>query len=459
MTTPVQPWAFRVRSPARANVIGEHVDYMGGLVMPCALGMYTAVGVDVVPRTTETPTDATETVWAFQLAGDQERVATYATSQITVETAKAAGGWLRYVLGAVAVALEAAKECSVPNHVRISFEIGGNVPLGAGLSSSASLTVAIITAVAHLAHSQWAIETVAKLAQSVEHRCCGVMCGIMDPFACAHGGCILLDCSTLKYNPLDLRGATHNLGVHLVIANSMVSHALGGAYNELRASLEAAEAKLQQHGTLSLHSTPQGDAPMRLVPYFTNMAYMGLPWEVVDAADASQIRACANADEELWRDYAAQHEGAIQSLSDVEKRRAEYVAREAVRTVAALRLISSGAAAAHGGSEISVALGQLLSKTHRGLADALNVSTQEIDFIQQRLTSPGPNGQPPVALGARLMGGGFGGCVLAFVPAPDLAAARDKVRAAVNPEFEARFGVASEVWAVDVEDHGARVLE
>lgn len=205
------------RAPARVNLIGEHTDYNDGFVMPAAIDLGTFVAVSQ-------RSDRRLAVHSMQF--DQ-------SCEINIDTAKPRGDWTDYV-GGVAVMLE-----------RAGFRIGGanlliasDVPLGAGLSSSAALEVAVALA---LAPEGIEPTTLAKLCQRAENEFVGVQCGIMDQFVACHaraGTLLMLDCRSLEYAYVRLPG-----GVKLVIANTMVRHDLAaGEYNKRRAECAKAAA-------------------------------------------------------------------------------------------------------------------------------------------------------------------------------------------------------------------------
>ncbi len=210
-------------APGRVNLIGEHTDYNEGYVMPAAIELGTFVAAS--PRT-----DRRLAVHSMQF--DE-------SCEIEIDAARPRGDWTDYVAG-VAVMLE-----------RAGFRIGGanlliasDVPLGAGLSSSAALEVAVAMALAPGPVEAPALierRTLAKLCQRAENEFVGVQCGIMDQFIACHaraGNLLMLDCRSLEYAYVRLPG-----GVKLVIANTMVRHDLAASeYNKRRAECAMAAA-------------------------------------------------------------------------------------------------------------------------------------------------------------------------------------------------------------------------
>jgi len=213
-------------SPGRVNLIGEHIDYNGGLVMPCALNL--------------------GTYGAIRKRGDKivKLVSGNFDSHVSFNLEKlvnnAQHGWGNYPKGVVAEILKAGHEIR-------GFEmyIMGSLPNGAGLSSSASINTLVAMALNSVFELNIPPVDRAILCQMAE-RFCGVSCGIMDPFACTMGKkdhAILLDCNTLKYSYAPL-----NLGdYHILIANTNYKRGLADSkYNERLAECEAALAELKK---------------------------------------------------------------------------------------------------------------------------------------------------------------------------------------------------------------------
>ncbi len=203
------------RAPGRVNLIGEHTDYNDGLVMPAAIEFATWVAV--------TPREDRRLI-VHSMNYDESGV-------FGLDGARHRGNWSDYVVG-VARTLERA---GIPMR-GANLLIRSDVPIGAGLSSSAALEVAVALA---LLPEPLDPTTVARLCQRAENEFVGVRCGIMDQFVACHaraGNAIMLDCRSLDYSFAPLPD-----GVKMVIANTMVRHSLaGGEYNKRRA--ECAEA-------------------------------------------------------------------------------------------------------------------------------------------------------------------------------------------------------------------------
>ncbi len=218
-------------SPGRVNLIGEHTDYNGGHVFPCAISLGTYA---LVHRRS----DGRARLFSMNLAG-QGIVEVDRLQDLHFEKRL---GWANYPLGVVRMLEEAG------HPVRQGFDLVfyGTLPPGAGLSSSASLEVLMGVILDDL--SGWGMDRIAlvKLAQKAENRFVGVNCGIMDQFAVGMGKkdcAILLDCSTLDYRYSKIRLE----GCSIVITNTNKAHSLNGSkYNERRSQCESALAQLQK---------------------------------------------------------------------------------------------------------------------------------------------------------------------------------------------------------------------
>ncbi len=320
-------------APGRANLIGEHTDYSGGFVLPFALSSGVAVAARRVPG-------GGLTVWSRQ--GDGEPV----TVAVDALTPGMVTGWPAYPLG-VAWALRLAGY--LPGGTRIVIDT--DLPMGAGLSSSAALECATGLALGELHDLQVPRRELATLASRAENDFAGAPTGIMDQSAallCQAGHALLLDCRSgvTEQVPLDPAAA----GLTLLIIETGARHALmDGGYGERRRSCEEAARQL-------------GAGSLR---------------EVTDRPDD------------------------IELLADAElRRRARHVVTENRRVLDAVALLRRGALAE---------AGPLLTESHASLRDDFEVSWPEADVAVDTALAAG-------ALGARMMGGGFGGSVLALVP-------------------------------------------
>ncbi len=362
-----------VRAPGRLNLIGEHTDYNDGLVLPAAIdrAIYFAVSLTESASAELVAVDLGETHTAPLPVGGPGPVA-----------------WANYLLGVIAGFQ--ARGVAVPG---LQCVFGGDVPEGAGLSSSAALECGLAVALDALLRTQVPRLELALLAQQAEHTYAGVRSGLMDQFASLFGRAahvVRFDCRSHDYAYFPFDTAAYRL----ILCNSGVKHALASsAYNQRRQECEAGVAILQRHHP-NIHSLRD--------------------------ATLAQLDA---------------HRAA---LGPVIYRRCAYVVAENARVAAACTHLLAGDVAA---------VGPLLYATHAGLRDDYEVSCAELDFLVD-------TARPlPGVLGARLMGGGFGGCTLNLM-APE---AVSGFIATMQPAYEAHFGEALEVIEVALAD-GAGVV-
>jgi galactokinase len=327
-------------SPGRVNLIGEHVDYAGGLVLPYALDRVAAVAAR--PRG-----DGLLRVAALDLPG--RPVVEVPLADVRRGRPE---GWSAYVAGVAAVL---AAEGWWPPTRGADLALASDVPQGSGLSSSAAIECATLRALAGLGGFTDRVDAdpigFARLAQRAENEVVGAPCGLMDQAAslgCIPGHALLLDCrdGSTRQAPLDPAAA----GLALTLRDSGVRHQVGGGpYAERRASVERAAAAVGG----SLREATRG--------------------EILEAP-----------------------------LDEVDRRRALHVVDEIQRVRLAVAALESGRIAD---------LGPLLSASHESLRDLMEVSCPELDACVAAALADG-------ALGARLVGAGFGGSVLALVREP-----------------------------------------
>jgi galactokinase len=326
-----------VRSPGRVNLIGEHTDYNDGWVLPAALDL----GTDVAARARD---DGILWVVAPRLHGED---------RVPLDDLRPAEGpeWTRYVRGSAALIMESG--CDLPG---ADLLIDSDLPIGAGLSSSASLELGVAVALLTLAGTSRAAVWLARLGQRVENEIVGVRSGIMDQLAVAGGvagHAVLIDCRSLSVEPVPIPGRAR-----ILILDSAVPRTLAGsAYNDRRAECESALAALRaaQPGLRALRDvTP----------------------ELLAAAEGR--------------------------LEDVELRRARHVVTENQRVLDASAVLRAGDVAA---------FGRLMCSSHASLRDDYEVSGAELDTLVEIAAATGG------VYGARLTGAGFGGCAVALAAA------------------------------------------
>src|SRR3979409_1126098 len=191
------------QAPGRVNLIGEHTDYNDGLVMPAAIEFYTWAAV--APRSDR------------KVVIHSENFSACTEFDLNDMPSTRVGQWSDYAIG-VAKMLEAS-ECRLSG---ANLLIAGNVPQGAGLSSSASIEVAVGYALLEMTGQTINLSKLARLCQQAENEFVGARCGIMDQFIASHGKrdhALLLDCRSMEYRLLPLRG-----DARLVICNTMTKH-------------------------------------------------------------------------------------------------------------------------------------------------------------------------------------------------------------------------------------------
>ncbi len=357
-------------APGRVNLIGEHTDYNEGFVLPLALDRrtYVAAAKRADRRVRVCASDLGEAV-EFELGPDLRPVAR--------------GRWSNYVRG-VAACLEQAGHTLCGADLLIASE----VPLGAGLSSSAALEAAVGFALLRLSERTCNLLDLALILQRAEHEFAGTQCGVMDQYsACLGqaGHALLIDCRTLGHEavPLNLRDT------RIVVCNSMVKHELAaGAYNTRRAECNEGVRRLAQH----------------------------LPG----------IQALRDVAVEEFDQVAA-------VLPDTLRRRCNHVINENERVTLAVEALKRG--------DLPY-FGKLLYASHESLRHDYAVSCRELDVLVEIAQ------RTPGVYGARLTGGGFGGCTLNLVAADKVADFIEKVRqeyaAATNLTPECHVCLASD---------------
>lgn len=362
-------------APGRLNLIGEHTDYNAGLALPFGLeqGALCAVRRRADERLRLISREAgRRELWLSQSAPDGVQ------------------GWAAYVAG---VAWALAEDGASPTGLDVLIE--SDVPIGAGLSSSAALECAAVTAMAELwGHRRGPLE-LARLAQRAEVEVVGVPCGLMDQLSSmlARAGTVLaIDFQSLSVEPVPLDPASAGLALRVI--DTRAPHALvEGAYAERRRACSDAAARL---GVASLREARP---------------------EALSGLDGHPVLA----------------------------RRARHVLSENARVQASIGLLR--AACEPAGASRLTELGPLLSASHASLRDDFEVTVPHLDVAAEAAEGAG-------ALGARMVGGGFGGSVLALVAAGDVARVSSAVAAAYAARgwqeprfFDARpGGGAARVW-------------
>ncbi|OBX27015.1 galactokinase [Gelidibacter algens] len=319
-------------SPGRINIIGEHTDYNGGFVFPAAInkGIIAAIG----------KSDSKSFSMAY--AVDKEEIVTIYLNDLKPSSK---GSWENYVLGVVA---ELQSRNITIGNFNIAF--GGDIPRGAGMSSSAALENSVVFGLNELFDLSLSKDEMILISQMAEHNYVGVKCGIMDQYASMFGivnNAFLLDCRTVKSKSYEIDFKDHEL----ILINTNVKHNLSdSAYNDRRSVCES----------------------------------------IADLLNVKALRDATEYDLESIRN----------NVTPENYQKALYVIQENDRAVKASKAIEAG--------DLEL-LGKLIYASHEGLQHQYKVSCEELDFLvdQAKLNSH--------ILGARMMGGGFGGCTINLI--------------------------------------------
>ncbi|MDN3668715.1 galactokinase [Echinicola jeungdonensis] len=362
-----------VKSPGRINLIGEHTDYNEGFVLPAAIDKEMVIAIQK---------NGSDECHLFSY--DYQESLTFSLDDFSPMD----GGWGNYVMGVVAQIQKAGHELSGFNLV-----FGGNVPIGAGLSSSAALECGVCLALSELFGLNLERIPMLKYAQKAEHEFAGVKCGIMDQFASMMGKenhAIRLDCRSLEYNyfPIELGD------YQIILCDTQVKHSLAdSAYNDRRNEC--------QEGV---------DAVQKVHPEVKSLRDVTVPMldEVKD------------------------------KISEVVNTRCQYVIEENERLLTGCEMLEKG--------DIK-GFGKQMYGSHDGLSQKYEVSCPELDFLADFAKSK------EYVAGARMMGGGFGGCTINLVEK----AKKETYEKEIAAAFKEEFGKELQIYEVDVTDGTRRV--
>jgi galactokinase len=355
-----------VRSPGRVNLIGEHTDYNEGFVLPAAVDraitLAAAPGAGRRYRLLATDLGETHECGADALSRSDK-------------------GWPNYLLGVVDQLRR--RGIDVPG---FDCAFGGDIPLGAGMSSSAAIAAGLAFALNELLALGLDRVTLARLAQAAEHEFVGVRCGIMDQFVNlfgATGHALKLDCRSLAYELVPFAFAD----VRIVLCDTGVKHALAASeYNLRRQQCEAGVKELRR--------------------------------------SRAAIRSLRDVEPDLLEAHR-------EALDPVVYRRCRFVLEENARLLAGCADLARGDLAAFGGR---------MQGSHAGLRDDYEVSCPELDALTE-IARPLPG-----VLGARMMGGGFGGCTINLVQAD----AVGSFASVIEREYRRRCGRETRVFVTRI---------
>lgn len=367
------PASALFRAPGRVNLIGEHTDYNGGFVLPASIGFscWVAVGRREDDKLILHSENFNETVEARLDGNHLHR----------------SRKWSDYALCIAWVLQNAGFRLRGAN-----LYVRGEIPLGAGLSSSAAIEVAVACAL--LDHSGYTLDRtkIAILCQRAENDFVGARCGIMDQFVCCHGRAehvLLLDCRSLEHKLVPF-----SQDVRLVVCNTMVKHEHGeGEYNLRREECE--------EGVRKLSAALPGIQALRDVSLHDLEHHRGL-------------------------------------LSELIYRRCRHVITENDRVPKAASALREG--------DIGM-LGELMAESHRSLRDDYQVSCPELDLMVELAT------KLPGVFGARMTGGGFGGCTVNLVDR----AATGEFKKRIAADYHAATGRHPDIFVCDTSQGFERV--
>ncbi len=341
-------------SPGRINLIGEHVDYNDGFVLPGAIdkGIFFAMALN-----------NSDKINCYSIDFDEH-------ISLPLSATQKMESWKNYVLGVV----NEFQKLELPVE-GFNCVFGGNIPIGGGMSSSAALEGGISFGLNELCNFKMSRKELALLGQRAEHNFPAVKCGIMDQYANMMGKeetVLLLDCKNVSHEDIPL----HINGHEIILINTKVHHSLAGSeYNQRRKECEKGLAILKRE--LKINSFRDVHDVIEMLPYKNEMG------------------------EKVFN-------------------RCSFVVEEILRTKKAAELLKA--------NDIS-GFGELMFQTHDGLKDLYEVSCKELDFLVNIAC------ENKEVIGARLMGGGFGGCTINIVKEESVTSFVEKILKAYKDEF------------------------
>ena len=346
-----------VFSPGRINIIGEHTDYNDGFVFPAAVDKGIAAAIQKSDSGTSTA-----------YATDKDSKIEFALDKLKPSKE---GNWENYVFGVIA---EIQNRNKAIGNFNIAFK--GNIPGGAGMSSSAALENSVVFGLNELFNLGLTKHEMILISQKAEHNYVGVNCGIMDQYASMFGienNALLLDCRTVESKPYEIDFKDHQL----MLINTNVKHSLSdSAYNDRRSACES----------------------------------------IAKLLNIKALRDATEADLETVKD----------KVTPENYQKALYVIQENERAMKASKAIED--------NDLET-LGALIYGSHNGLQHQYKVSCDELDFLVDQAKA---NKQ---VLGARMMGGGFGGCTINLVSKKEAKAFAETASIAYKKEFNKECSV------------------
>ena len=362
-------------APGRVNLIGEHTDYNGGAVFPCALSF----GTNLLLAKND------KKVMNFKSL-NQPEIVTLNFDQLTTRLDKS---WVNYPLGVMAQFIKRGTTFTQGYDILI----WGNVPNGAGLSSSAALEVVTAYALNDQLGTNFNRTDIALIGQKAEHEFALVNCGIMDQFVSANGAkdhAVHLNCDTLEFElvPVKLEG------VKIVISNTHSPHKLdSGAYNQRVAECKKA---VEQLNTVR---------PLKYLAELTEAEFKSIESAITDP---------------------------------VAHKRARHVVGEVQRTSDAVKALKAG--------DINL-FGKLMNASHVSLRDDYEVTGPELDCMAEEAW------KIDGVIGSRMTGGGFGGCTVSLVKEEAI----DTFIAQVGANYEKRIGIKPDFYIAEIGDGATKL--
>ena len=354
-------------SPGRINLIGEHIDYNDGYVMPGAInkGVWFAFALNNTDQLNFHAFDLRENL------------------SVPINSLKKTGGWKNYVLGVVNEFVKDGKEIKGFDCV-----FGGDIPKGAGVSSSAAVEGGLAMVINNVMNFGYDRKHLALICQRAEHDFPGVNCGIMDQYANLFGKkehVLILDCKAITHEYLPFYFPEYNI----ILVNSNVHHSLAdSAYNQRRRECDEGLKILKQNTGVNSFRAVESD---------------------------EQLRAVKN------------------QMDETVYRRCLFVVQEILRTKKAAQFLRN---------RDLESFGKLMFQTHEGLSKHYEVSCEELDFLVN--FSAGFKG----VAGARLMGGGFGGCTINLVEKKS----QEEFMQQIGEVYKQRFGIDANCYEVALAD-------
>ena len=356
-----------VLSPGRINLIGEHIDYNDGYVLPAAIDKYICFSARP---------NYLNSIRVYASDIDEFR-----EFDLNSPIQKSENLWENYFLGVIDQALQTKNEL-----VGLDLVFSSNLPIGAGLSSSAALSCGFATLMNDYSKLNWSKKDIALKCQWTEHEYVGVKCGIMDQFASVFGkenSALLLDCLTMevKYYPT-------NFGDYsLVLFDSCVKHSLVATeYNQRRDEVNKGFDLIKRQ----------------------------------------------NPNVQTFRDLSLEmiHNNEV-GLSEIQKSRLQFIIKEIERTLKAVTFLENGQ---------FEKFGKLLSQTHEGLSKEYEVSCTELDFLVNEAL------KNEHGLGSRMMGGGFGGCSINLIKTSKI----EEVSSILKERYFKKIGIELKIYPIHI---------